>query len=195
MLVNLFIILYFVMLGGAVVLRLWTKTLPPVRLNKVSPPVALQLVGEFLDSSYDGQFGFPTGVFEVTSPDPGHIIAREIVGSGSHFTEILRRFYNGLFRFLLVFGLVGFAIGLFLAFFLTPVLLWAALNEVLTRRLLRSQITADLRPVDNGTEVTFGLRGVGALIIGKRVRAAFHPPELPPRIASLAGLAPTTATP
>jgi hypothetical protein len=182
---GLIIVLAFVV---GIFLRVYQSHLPTVRLSKVSMPAAVILAGEFLASSYDGDFGFPSGLFEVVETEPGRIVAREYAAGPSHFTTILRNLYSVLFTVGEAFGCFGLVAAMVAAVFVTPVLLYAALTEVALRHLLRSQIVAELVATPDGTDVTFTLRGPAALLVGRRLRHAFQAPLLPQRIATLAGV-------
>lgn len=182
-----FIVITLMFLAG-IVLRIWRRRLAPVLLQKVALQPAMALVGEFLASCYDGQFGFPTGFFVVEQTSANRVVAREFAFRQSHFGTILRRLYRSVLSFGAAFGCMGSVIGLALAVALTPVLLYVAVTEVALRYLLRSQIEASLAPASGGTVVAFTLRGPAALLVGRRLASAFHPPSLPPRVAALAGL-------
>jgi hypothetical protein len=186
----LWLIIIGLMLVGGVAMRVWRRRLPSVELQKVSPWAASQLVGEFLQSCYDGQFGFPSGLFLIDHADEHQVSATEVVSKGSHFTAILGGMYRALLGIGSAFGCWGALIGLTLSIFLTPFLLYAALTEIVLRYLLRSQIIADLAPAGEGTKVTFTLRGPVALLVGQRLEHAFLPPTLPLRIATMAGISP-----
>lgn len=176
------------MLVGGVILRIWQRNLPPVLLHKVSPKAAVQLVGEFIESSYDGQFGYPSGRFRIEKADETQIVAQEIVGRGSHFTEILKGLFRAVLRIGAGFGCLGSYLAFCLAIILTPILLYAALTEMLLKYLLRSQIVTNLERAEDGTKVAFTLRGPVALLVGRRLERAFHAPVLPVRVAALAGV-------
>jgi hypothetical protein len=188
--VNALIDLWFVIIVlafvGGIFLRLYQTRLPTVELRKVSMAAAVTMTGEFLASSYDGDFGFPSGLFEVVETEPGRIVAREYAAGPSHFTTILRTLYMVVLSVGEAFGCLGMAAALIFCFCVTPVFLYAALTEVALRHLLRSQIVAELAAAPDGTAVTFTLRGPVALLVGRRLRHAFAAPVLPPRIATLA---------
>jgi len=176
------------MLVGGVILRIWQRHLPAVYLQKVSPQAAANLVGEFILSSYDGQFGYPTGLFSIEHATDTKIVAQELVERESQFTQIL----GGMFRAVLAIGsgcgCLGAWIGLCLAVTLSPFLLYAAVTEMLLKYLLRSRIVTDLERFQDGTKVAFTLRGPVALLVGQRLERAFHAPILPLRLAILAGI-------
>jgi hypothetical protein len=158
-------------------------------MHKVAPRAASQLVGEFIESSYDGQFGYPSGLFHVEHSDERQIVAQEIVGRGSHFTQILKGLYRAVLAVGSGFGCIGGVIALVIAIFLTPALIYAAIAEVLLKYLLRSRIVTSLEGAGDGTKVAFTLRGPVALLVGRRLERAFHAPVLPARVATLAGVA------
>jgi hypothetical protein len=176
------------MLVGGVVLRIWQRRLPPVQLQKVSPQAAAQLVGEFIESSYDGQFGYPSGLFRIERSSETEVVAQEIVGRESHFTQILRGMFRGVLAMGSGCGCLGAYIGLCLAVVLAPLLLYAAATEMLLKYLLRSQIVTTLERARDGTKVAFTPRGPVALLVGQRLERAFHAPVLPLRVAELAGI-------
>jgi hypothetical protein len=155
----------------------------------VAPSAASRLVSDFIASSYESDFGYPSGYFEIDEATSTQVTATEWVAKGSHFTQVLRGFYRGVLGLGAAFGCFGVYIMLFIAVFLTPALLYAALTETLLKHLLRSRITAALERSGDGTEVTFTLRGPNALLVGRRLERAFSQPALPARVASLAGIA------
>lgn len=190
-LIDLWLVIIVLMFIGGVFLRVWQRHLPSVVMHKVAPKAAAQLISEFLESSYDGQFGFPSGRFHVDQASENRVIARETVGRGSHFTEILKGLYRAVLGIGAALGCIGSVIALVLAVMLTPWLIYAAVTEIVLRYLLRSQIVTDLEPAGDGTKLSFTLRGPAALLIGQRLENAFHPSALPARVATLAGI--TTA--
>ena len=189
-LINFWLIIIAIMFVVGVFLRVWQRRLEPVVMHKVAPKAAAQLISEFLESSYDGQFGFPSGRFHIDRADETQVVAREIVGRGSHFTQILKGLYRAVLGIGAAFGCIGSVVALFLAVLLTPTLIYAAITEIVLRYLLRSQIVTDLEPTGDGTKLSFTLRGPVALLIGQRLQHAFHPPALPSRVGVLAGIAP-----
>ena len=186
--VQAWLIIIGLMIVVGVILRIWQRRLPPVQLHKVAPAAASQLVAEFISSSYDGQFGYPSGLFEIKQYTETEIVAIEFVGKGSHFTQILKGLYMAILRIGLGCGCLGAYIGLCLAVLLTPLLIYAALTETLLKYLLRSRILAHLERAGDGTRVSFTLRGPVALLVGQRLVHAFHQPTLPARVAALAGV-------
>ena len=183
--VDAYLIIICLMLIGGIVLRIWQQRLPPVQLRKVSPKAAAQLVGEFIESSYDGQFGYPSGLFRVEQASETQIVAREVVGRGSHFTRILKSFFDAVLSIGSGCGCASMFVSLFLAVMLAPVLIYAAVIEVVLKYLLRSQIIVSLQGANGGTLVAFTLRGPVALLVGRRLERAFHTPALPVRVAAL----------
>lgn len=189
-LIDVWLVIIGLMLVAAVVFRLAPRRLPAVQLHKVAPNAAAQLVGEFIESSYDGEFGYPSGRFHVDSKTDHEVVAREYVARGSHFVQILKGLYTGIFRLGGLFGCLGAVIAIPIAIFLTPALVYAAVAETLLKHLLRSRIVTVLEEDGDGTKAAFTLRGPGALLIGRRLERAFHAPVLPARIAGLAGVPP-----
>jgi hypothetical protein len=183
-----FIIIALMLLAG-VVLRFLPRKLAPVQLHKVAPRVAARLVSDFIESSYETDFGYPSGLFNIERATETEVAAKEIVAKGSHFTQVLRGFYSAVLSLGSEFGCLGMVIMLWIAALLTPALLYAALTETLLKYLLRSQIIAALERSGDGTQVTFTLRGPVAMLVGQRLERVFHEPVLPTRIAALAGLA------
>ncbi len=177
------------MVAAGIVFRVARRQLPPVKIHKVAPKAASQLVSEFIASSYDGQFGYPTGLFRVERASESEVVAQEIVGRGSHFTEILKGMYVAVLAIGDSLGCIGGIIALVIAIFLTPALIYAALAEVLLKYLLRSQIVTSLQPAGDATTVAFTLRGPVAMLVGRRLERAFHAPVLPARVAALTGIA------
>jgi hypothetical protein len=185
-----FIIIVLMVLAG-IVLRLVPRKLPPVQLHKVAPKAASRLVSDFIASSYESDFGYPSGYLRIEQVSDSEVVAREWVAKGSHFSKVLGSFYRAILSFGGELGCLGAYIMFCIAVVLTPVLLYAALTETLLKYLLRSRIVASLERSGDGTEVTFTLRGPNALLIGRRLRQAFTQPGLPSRIASLAGVTAT----
>jgi hypothetical protein len=162
-------------------------------LEKVDAPEVAEMVRDFLRSTMDGTFGFPTGLFliDTDKSTPTRIVARETMIWSSKFITILRHFYVAILSIAPEFGCIGVFAGIFLAAILTPFVLYAAFAELVLRYLLRSEIVAVIASLPGqtaGSEVTFTLRGPSALLIGRAVERAFHPPDLPERIRVLAGL-------
>jgi hypothetical protein len=83
-----FIIICLMVVAG-IIFRLLPRNLLPVQLHKVAPKAASQLVAEFITASYDGEFGYPSGMFVIDSATESKIIAREAVEKGSHFTQAM----------------------------------------------------------------------------------------------------------
>src|SRR3984957_12862812 len=128
------------MLIGGIVLRLIPRKLQPVHLRKVAPSAASRLVSDFIASSYETDFGYPSGYFQIERATETEVVAREWVTKGSHFTQILRGFYRAVLALGAPFGCFGMFLTFFLAALATPFLLYAALTEVLLKYLLRSRI-------------------------------------------------------
>ena len=192
--VTLWFIIIALMVVAGIVLRVFTRTLPAVQLHKVAPTAAARLVSDFVASSYETDFGYPSGYFQIEQVTDTEVVAREWVTKGSHFTQILSGFYRAILRLGAPFGCLGMYLTFCIAALATPFLLYAALTETLLKYLLRSQIKASLTRAGDGTQVTFNLRGPAALLVGRRLERAFHEPVLPARVAALAGLAPAVPT-
>jgi len=181
------------MLAAGIALRFLPRKLPPVQLHKVAPAAASRLVSDFIASSYETDFGYPSGYFQIERATETEVVAREWVTKGSHFTQILGGFYRAIFAFGTGCGCFALYIAFCVAAVATPALLYAALTETILKYLLRSRILATLERAGDGTQVTFTLRGPSALLVGRRLDQAFREPALPARVASLAGIATTPA--
>lgn len=186
--VTIWFIIIGLMVVAGVVLRLIPRTLTPVKLSKVAPGAASRLVSDFIASSYETDFGYPSGYFQIEQATENEIVAKEWVTKGSHFTQILVGFYRSMLSIGAGFGCLGMYLMLCIAAMATPILLYAALTETLLKYLLRSRIAAALERHGDGTQVTFTLRGPAALLVGRRLEKAFHEPVLPARVAALAGV-------
>lgn len=187
-LIDLWFIIIALMVVAGVVFRFLPRQLTPVQVHKVAPQATARLVGDFIQGSYDGEFGYPSGAFVIISSSETEIVAREWVAKGSHFVQILRGLYRSILGLGAAFGCFGAFVCLFFAVLLTPALLYAALAETLLKYLLRSRIVCTLERSGDGTKVAFTLRGPSAMLVGRRLERAFHEPALPTRIASLAGV-------
>ncbi len=186
--VTIWFIIIALMVAAGIVLRLIPRKLPPVRLHKVAPAAASQMVSDFIASSYDTDFGYPSGYLRIERATQTEVVAKEWVAKGSHFTQILGGFYRAVLNFGAELGCLGVYITFCIAVLATPFLLYAALTETLLKYLLRSRIVAAFERAGDGTTVTFTLRGPSALLVGRRLERAFHEPVLPARVASLAGI-------
>lgn len=188
-LINIWLIIIALMVVAGIVFRFLPRRMPPVQLRKVAPAAAAKLVGDFIQGSYDGEFGYPSGAFMDIRVTQDRVDAREWVAKGSHFMQILGGLYRSILGLGAAFGCFGAFVCLFFAVFLTPALLYAALTETLLKYLLRSRIVCTLERAGDGTKAVFSLRGPVAMLVGRRLERAFHEPALPARIASLAGVA------
>jgi hypothetical protein len=177
------------MVVAGIVLRLLPRKLPPVKLRKVAPSAASRLVSDFIASSYETDFGYPSGYFQIERVSETEVVAKEWVTKGSHFTQILGGFYRAILGLGSAFGCLGLYITFCIAVMATPFLLYAALTETLLKYLLRSRIEVAFERAGDGTQLTFTLRGPSALLVGRRLERAFHEPALPVRVAELAGIA------
>jgi hypothetical protein len=195
--IEIWFIIIVLMLVAGTVLRFIPRKLPSVRLHKVAPSAASRLVSDFIASSYETDFGYPSGYFQIERATDTEVVAREWVTKGSHFTQILRGFYRAILALGAPFGCFGVLVTFWIALVATPALLYAALTETLLKYLLRSRIVATFERAGDGVQVTFTLRGPSALLVGRRLQRAFSEPVIPARVGSLAGLAvarPTTGT-
>jgi hypothetical protein len=195
--VTIWFIIIGLMVVAGIVLRLLPRKLPPVQLRKVAPGAASQLVSDFIASSYETDFGYPSGYFQIEQATETVVVAKEWVTKGSHFIQVLGGFYRAILGFGSALGCLGLYFTFCIAALATPMLLYAALTETLLKYLLRSRIEVAFERSGDGTQVAFTLRGPSALLVGRRLERAFHEPALPDRVALLAGLtvAPATAMP
>jgi hypothetical protein len=189
--IYIWLIIIILMMVTGIALRIYTRTLPSFQMHKVAPAAASRLISDFISSSNETDFGYPSGYFRIEQATPTEVTAKEWVAKGSHFTHILKGFYRAILALGSPFGCLGMFIMLYIAAIFTPFLLYAALTETLLKYLLRSRIRAVLVPARGGTEVTFSLRGPTALLVGRRLERAFHEPVLPYRVAALAGITTT----
>ncbi|MCW2936534.1 MAG: hypothetical protein JWM19_7496 [Actinomycetia bacterium] len=185
---TIWFIIIALMLVAGIVLRLLPRKLPPVQLNKVAPSAASRLVSDFIASSYETDFGYPSGYFQIERATESEVVAKEWVTKGSHFTQILSGFYRAILALGAPFGCFGVIVTLWIALIATPALLYAALTETILKYLLRSRVVAAFERAGDGVRVTFTLRGPSALLVGRRLERAFNEPVLPARVASLAGI-------
>jgi hypothetical protein len=188
-LIDLWLIIIALMVVAGIAFRFLPRRLSPVQLRKVAPAAAAKLVADFIQGSYDGEFGYPSGAFMDIRVTENRVDAREWVAKGSHFVQILGGLYRSIFALGAYFGCFGAFVCLFFAALFTPALLYAALTETLLKYLLRSRIVCTLERAGDGTKIAFSLRGPVAMLVGRRLERAFHEPALPARIASLAGIA------
>jgi hypothetical protein len=189
--ITIWFVIIALMVVAGIALRFLPRKLAPVRLRKVSPVAASRLVSDFIASSYETDFGYPSGYFQIERATESEVVATEWVTKGSHFTMILRGFYRGILGLGAEFGCVGMFIVFFIAALATPALLYAALAETLLKYLLRSRITAALDRSGDGTQVTFTLRGPNARgrgRPGRRSRSCALPGQ--PRAGTALGLHP-----
>lgn len=183
-----FVIIALMVLAG-IALRLIPRRMAPVELHKVAPAAASRLVSDFIASSYETDFGYPSGYMRIETATETEVVAREWVAKGSHFTQVLGGFYRAILGMGSALGCLGAYIVFCIAALATPALLYAALTETLLKYLLRSRILAVFERTGDGTKVTFTLRGPTALLVGRRLERAFHEPVLPSRVALMAGIA------
>ena len=61
--IDIWFIIVVLMVVAGIVLRIFARTLPPVQLHKVAPIAASRLVSDFVASSYETDFGYPSGYF------------------------------------------------------------------------------------------------------------------------------------
>ena len=94
--VEIWFIIIILMVVAGIALRIFVRTLPPVQLHKVAPASASRLVSDFIASSYETDFGYPSGYFRIEQATDTEVVAREWVTKGSHFTQILRGFYRAV---------------------------------------------------------------------------------------------------
>ena len=63
--IDLWFIIIALMVIAGIALRLVPRKLPPVTLHKVAPAAASRLVSDFIASSYETDFGYPSGYFRI----------------------------------------------------------------------------------------------------------------------------------
>ena len=134
--IEIWFIIIALMLVAGIVLRLIPRKLPSVRLHKVAPSAASRLVSDFIASSYETDFGYPSGYFQIERATDTEVVAREWVTKGSHFTQILRGFYRAILALGAPFGCFGVLVTFWIALVATPALLYAALTETLQQDVL-----------------------------------------------------------
>jgi hypothetical protein len=199
----LYLILFALTLAfvGGLVLRVWTFSLPPVLFAEVSPPYAAGIVSSFLEGVSETRFGFPSGVFRInprkTIAD-SRITAAEMQpnysvtdGCAAASTSAGAGVISGAD------GCVEILIAIFIFAFILGPIFALNLTEKMFRKLLESEVRADLEPVSNpdGTMVTIRLRGVNALLMRSAYQQALSQPTLPEDIAIASGVqAPAAAT-
>lgn len=140
--ITIWFIIIVLMVVAGIVLRLLPRKLPPVQLRKVGPSAASRLVSDFIASSYETDFGYPSGYFQIERATESEVVATEWVAKGSHFTRILGGFYRAILNLGSAFGCLGLYITFCIAALATPALLYAALTETLLKYLLRARVVA-----------------------------------------------------
>jgi hypothetical protein len=193
---------------GALVLRFYVKTLPPVRLSRVAPRDAELIVSDYLEGFEETRLGFPTGFFtEGQAPVEGGIAFDErrsssigwkatagVVMVPIAFGTMVGGFVGAIFSSreddYSGFGkLIGGISGLVFGLYLLPLVLGATLLETALKFLATSRIEARATVADDDSldsVVTFSLRGPCALLSESVIMAGFTPPELPLEFAGVA---------
>lgn len=176
-------------LGAAI--RAVPRRLGPYEFKQMGRSAALGLVNDALCAAVDARFGFPTGYFMVDQSlsTRDRVVAREVAFQGTSAKNMLLMAYArpldwGRRRN----NAAGFIIGGLLFIVAVPFVLWAMAAEFLMRRILRSEIVADLADLSGefGTVAHLTLRGPSAWLAAKRAVAGFAPPRLPSKVASKA---------
>lgn len=176
--------------AGAVI-RAIPKRLGPYEFEQMGRRAGVELVHDVLGAALDARFGFPTGYFtvdsEVTTRD--RIVAREVIFQGTDAKSMLFMTFARPLDWGRRHNSPAGAFGGALLFLLAlPFVLWAMAAEFLMRRILRSEIVADLTDLEGrfGTVANLTLRGPSARFAAKKMVAAFATPKLPSRVASKA---------
>ena len=130
-------------------------------------------MSDFIASSYETDFGYPSGYFRIERATETEVNAREWVAKGSHFTQILGGFYRAILN-------IGAGLDVSAPTSCSASPRWRRRccsmplsTETLLKHLLRSQIQAALER-SGGTKVTFTLPRPAALLVGRRLEQAFH---------------------
>jgi hypothetical protein len=182
-------------------LRFYAVTLPPVTLVRVAPPYAASILAEFLEGATETRFGFPSGIFRIDKANcengarvtvkemkPEYSVTDGCAALSTSAGAGLLAGADGCFELCLALAAFIFIAG--------PI--WILnLTEKLYRKVLESEVRADLVPVTDpdGTQVTIRLRGVNAILLRKTYEEALHRPKLPEDIAIAAGVIPPPQRP
>lgn len=189
----------------AIVARLWVRQTDPVLLRGAAPEKAYLIVADFLQSVDDDRFGFPTGVFAVDGERTSsqQVVAQEIDFKGSSGFHLARLVVTlplwvagAAARVSWIAGLVAFFSAVVLALYVAVPILVLALTEIALRKLLRGRVVAKVAPAAGGEEgsvVTFELRGLSGFAIEPQLKRAFQAPELPASMRHLAPSGPAAA--
>lgn len=179
-----------------VALRAWTLTLPPVIFAQATPPYVAGIVISFLEGVSETRFGFPSGIFRVdqanSQPDE-RVTVREIqpthsVTDGCAATSTV----FGMGFLSEADGCLEVCLGLIVIFFVIAPIWILNFTEKGFRKLLQSEVRADLEPITDpdGTMVTIRLRGISAILLRSAYEEALSEPKLPSDIAIAAGVQP-----
>lgn len=201
----------------AIGLRCFTKSSPEVRLRRVAPPDAIEIVTDYLDGFEETRLGFPTGFFSCREPASDGTVRFEELRSASIGWKatatvvmvpltvgvMVGGFVGSIFdgdgedvRWGRILGVVaGGAAGLFVAIYLLPLVLGATILEISLKYLATSRIEATARPADDDpldSLVTFKFRGASAMLSERAVLAGFAAPVLSPALAGFANPMPSS---
>ena len=196
-LLTAFAVLPFVVaLFGWVFRTAYSKQLPPIVLHNIGQAQALSIVGDFVLSENDTDFGFPSGFFTIPKPDrvdadlaSGTITVREeLLRGSSGFFDLLRRLYYWAVRAIANIAGDGDGFGCFIAVLVgglillpAPFLLYAGIAEAALRFAFRSNVRLSAERSGSDTSVHVVLRGLSALSIADELQRAFRTAELPQR--------------
>lgn len=201
------IALYIIMLLVASCFTVYERSLPKIRLSRVSSEDARRILTDYLDGMEESTFGFPSGMFYARQ-DTGSDIVLDEVTHGSAGFDLMKR-WSGALAAMTAFAwartdkdddgglrVLAPAVTFTLAIVTLPYMLIATVSELLLQRLLRSRITARVAPDPDdarNTLVEFTLKGPCAILAGKRLNASLGVPELPERFRPPAEVAAAAA--
>lgn len=176
-----------------------TKT---VTLKGVGPDFAVRSASQAIWAAEDHVIGWPSGTFTIEWDQHGGLRAKEFLphGSGNIVLSFVRVPWNiavGIVAACSLLGVVGFLIGLFLAFialgaflffFVVPLAL-AWIIEVVFKKPASALIEVSVEDLEDAALLAFRFKGASALIVMNSVMRAFNPPVLPSRYAGLVAAA------
>ena len=194
-LLDIWLVIIGLMVIAGIGFRLIPHRLPFVQLHKVAPKAASLLVGEFIESSYDGDFCAPHQALPGGDLDRARGFSAGNRGPWQPLHPDTRGPLYGRPASGSAFGCLGSVVALVIAVLRTPAPdLRGERLETLLKYLLRSEDSFRHPGRRRGcTWVAFELRGPVALRLGRRRERAFHAPVLLARVATLAGIPVVTA--
>ena len=160
---------------------------------EVTLPHATSIVCSFLEGVSETKFGFPSGVFRVeerkttvgrvtvTEMQPPYSVTDGCAAAGGSLGMEMISGADGCIEVLIAIFLLVVVLG--------PILI-LNVTEKIFRKLLQSEVRADLEEVTDpdGTLVTVRLRGVSAIFMKSAYQEALADPQLPDDIAVAAGV-------